>query len=187
MIWQRLALLGVAAVMVLLLVIRGRHNGEQPVVSAFFRVPQPTAWVQVRGAAKYRGTYPLFDNNMTVAVIKMSEPVCGLKGTQLSDTGLPENQRGFLVTIHCPSAGGAGYTTVAPLPPGQCLTLGIPFSLSHASLGELDLVPGIGPVLAERIVVYRQKNGDFRRIEELMQVKGIADKKLEKLKQYLTP
>ncbi len=187
MIWQRLALLVVAAVMVVLLVIRGRHNGEQAVVSAFSVSPQPIAWLQVRGAVNHGGTYPLFDKNMTDSVIIMSEPRCGLRPLQLPDTYRLGGQRGISVVIHCPPSGGAGYTDIASIPPAQCLVLGIPFSLSHASPDELELVPGIGPVLAARIVMLRQKNGDFRQIEDLLQVKGIANKKLERLMEYLIP
>ena len=54
--------------------------------------------------------------------------------------------------------------------------------LNNASQKQLETLPGIGPALAERIVQHRTKNGDFRRVEELMNVKGIGEKKFLRLK-----
>jgi comEA protein len=58
-------------------------------------------------------------------------------------------------------------------------------TLNTASPKELELLPGIGPVLAEGIVAYRQEHGPFKRIDELLAIKGIGPKKLEKLRSYL--
>ena len=49
-----------------------------------------------------------------------------------------------------------------------------PTDLNRASAGELDRLPGVGPVLAARIVDYRAQHGAFRRVEELMAVRGIG-------------
>lgn len=51
--------------------------------------------------------------------------------------------------------------------------------LNKASSAELDTLPGIGAVLADRIVQYRDGHGGFRRIDELKKVKGIGEKKYE--------
>jgi len=54
--------------------------------------------------------------------------------------------------------------------------------LNSASQKQLETLPGIGPALAERIVQHRAKNGNFKRVEELMNVKGIGEKKFLRLK-----
>ena len=59
-----------------------------------------------------------------------------------------------------------------------------PLDLNTASYGELLKVPGIGPVTAERIINYRYEKGNFKNINELMNIKGIGKKTLKKLKQY---
>jgi len=55
-------------------------------------------------------------------------------------------------------------------------------NLNSATLDQLATLPGIGPKVAERILEYRTKNGDFKKIEELMNVKGIGEKSFLKIK-----
>ena len=50
-------------------------------------------------------------------------------------------------------------------------------NLNTATVQELQTLPGIGPVLAHRIVEFRQKKGGFKRVEELLAVPGISERK----------
>src|SRR5262245_19209920 len=61
-----------------------------------------------------------------------------------------------------------------------------PVNLNSASAAQLQTLPGIGASTAQRIVDYRQKNGNFKKIEELMNVKGIGEKSFLKLKPLIT-
>jgi competence protein ComEA len=56
-------------------------------------------------------------------------------------------------------------------------------NLNTASVQELDALPGIGPVLARRIVEFRQKKGGFKRVEELLAIPGISEKKWRVIKE----
>jgi competence protein ComEA len=59
-------------------------------------------------------------------------------------------------------------------------------NINTASASEIEGLPGIGAKTAARIVEYRQKNGPFKKIEELMNVRGIGEKNFLKLKPQLT-
>ena len=61
-----------------------------------------------------------------------------------------------------------------------------PVNLNSASVAQLQTLPGIGASTAQRILEYRQKNGTFKKIEELMNVKGIGEKSFLKLKPLIT-
>ena len=54
--------------------------------------------------------------------------------------------------------------------------------LNRAGAAELDALPGIGPVLARRIVEHRSRNGPFRRVEELRAVRGVGPLLLDRLR-----
>jgi comEA protein len=58
--------------------------------------------------------------------------------------------------------------------------------LNKAYEADLMLLPGIGEVTAERIIEYREKNSGFRSINELLNIKGIGEKKFGKIKDYIT-
>lgn len=58
-------------------------------------------------------------------------------------------------------------------------------NINTADAQTLQELNGIGPTYAERIVAYREENGPFTSVEELMEIKGIGEKRLEKLKPFI--
>jgi competence protein ComEA len=59
-------------------------------------------------------------------------------------------------------------------------------NLNTASSAQIEALPGVGASTAKRIIEYREKNGGFKKIEELMNVKGIGEKSFLKLKPLVT-
>jgi competence protein ComEA len=61
-----------------------------------------------------------------------------------------------------------------------------PININTATAAELEALPGVGPAMAARIVEFRTKNGGFKKLEDLMNVKGIGEKTFLKLKPLVT-
>ncbi|EGX60575.1 DNA-binding protein [Streptomyces zinciresistens K42] len=75
-------------------------------------------------------------------------------------------------------AAGAGPAGAAPA---------APVTLSTATVEQLDTLPGVGPVLAQHIVDYRTRNGGFRSVGELREVKGIGERRFADLRDLVRP
>ncbi|MFD8260602.1 helix-hairpin-helix domain-containing protein [Streptomyces griseoluteus] len=78
---------------------------------------------------------------------------------------------------------GAGAGAVAPAGGGPSA----PVSLGTATVEQLDTLPGVGPVLAQRIIDYRTRHGGFRSVDELRQVDGIGDRRFSDLRARVGP
>ncbi len=61
----------------------------------------------------------------------------------------------------------------------------VQISVNRADSSELEELPGIGPVMAQRIITYREQHGGFSKITELKNVKGVSDKLLAKMLPYI--
>lgn len=70
-------------------------------------------------------------------------------------------------------------------PPDLFYYLDRPVNVNLADSLELQLLPGVGPVLAQRIIDYRQQHGTFRSAEDLDKIYGIGPKTVQKIRHYL--
>jgi competence protein ComEA len=59
-------------------------------------------------------------------------------------------------------------------------------NINTATSSDLESLPGVGPKLAQRIIEYREKNGGFKKLEDLLNVQGIGEKNFLKLKSKLS-
>lgn len=81
--------------------------------------------------------------------------------------------------LSCVIALNASAGSKKKIPPSK------PIDINAATSEELQQLPGVGPVIAQRILDYRKKSGPFRNVDELMAVRGISDKRLAKIKPYV--
>ncbi|HWW75277.1 MAG TPA: helix-hairpin-helix domain-containing protein [Pyrinomonadaceae bacterium] len=78
-------------------------------------------------------------------------------------------------------AADAARVTHATPPPNAAAAV----ALNTASREELEKLPGVGPVLAARIVEHRERFGRFRRVEHLLMVRGIGERRFLQLRPYI--
>lgn len=101
---------------------------------------------------------------------------------------LGRNHSRGAVTVSVPSAMLSALPQTEPAEKATQSTQSVqfPLNINSASAEDLQVLPGIGEVLARRIIAYREENGGFSRVEELMYVEGIGEKRLEEMLEYIT-
>ena len=74
----------------------------------------------------------------------------------------------------------------SPSAPTENLENSFPINVNISTAQQLTALPGIGEVLADRIITYREQYGDFISLEELMDVPGISQKRFDAIKDLIT-
>lgn len=113
-----------------------------------------------------------------VATIAPREPTAMVVAINLA-APLQDGQQVLVPARLVAAAGGQGRAA----PPA----VGGPVSLSSATADQLDSLDGIGPTLAARIVAWRDQHGGFASIDQLMDVPGIGQTRLDAIRSKLTP
>jgi competence protein ComEA len=85
----------------------------------------------------------------------------------------------------CVEVTPAGEYRVGRMSGSRLVSLGLAVDVNTATVEDLEALPGLGPVLAQRVVQYRETHGLFRDLEDLQKVSGVGKQKLARLKPYL--
>lgn len=80
----------------------------------------------------------------------------------------------------------SGPLIVEPVPPEPAIGTGAPVDLNAASAAELESLPGIGPATAAAVIAWRDANGTFTSVEQLLEVRGIGPGKLDAIRPLVT-
>jgi len=91
-----------------------------------------------------------------------------------------------LVLVFALAAVGAAPASAAPAAPKPAASEARPVDLNTADSAALESVPGIGKSLSQRILTFREKNGPFQTVDDLLKVQGVGEKSIQKLRPYLT-
>jgi competence protein ComEA len=138
-------------------------------------------YVHVAGAVRRPGLYRVRDGARIAVALRLAGGPSGkaeLTGTNLA-ARVEDGQQ-----IVVPERGSA---PVAAAAPGAATPPAGPISLASATQAQLEELDGIGPTLAARIIEYRDANGGFRSVEELGEVDGIGEVRLEALRKAVQP
>jgi competence protein ComEA len=137
-----------------------QHSRSQPaeIVLSQTEPPELSGEICIGGAVANPGIYPLREDDTML--------------TLLLDAGVETDADLSHIDLYVPREGEE-----------QSLQK---IDINRAETWLLEALPGIGEVLAQRIVDYRSENGPFRRIEDLLKVSGIGTAKFEQIKDYIT-
>lgn len=132
----------------------------RPGIYSFSR--EPTAWEAINraGGLKEEG---LFKKHLDVVTVKS----------------------GSRLTIEASNDGWANIS-YDRMDGKKLLFFGLPMDVNRATLSDLMFIPGIGETLAQNIIQFRESYEGFRTLEDLKKVKGVGEKRFDKLKRYLT-
>jgi competence protein ComEA len=137
-----------------------QHSRSQPleIVLSQIEPPEQSGELYIGGAVANPGIYALREGDTLQ--------------TLLSDAGVEPDADFSHIEIYVPREGEA--------------SLPQKIDINRAEPWLLEALPGIGEVTAQAIVDYRNENGPFQRIEDLLKVKGIGEGTLDKIKDFIT-
>ena len=158
--------------------------GRENFTPAAFSVPSsPHGYVRISGDVRHAGIYPLSVNMMTMAAIKMADPLSAtMDGLAEADAAAYlDNGMALHVTVR---PNGTMLLTKSQMAANERLVMGVPLDINAMNEADFDRVPGIGPVMARRIAEYRQNNGGTMTVTDLLSIEGIGEKKYNYLLKY---
>ena len=139
----------------------------------------PVVVVDVAGKVKKPGVYKLPSGSRAVDAVTAAG---GAKpGVDLSDINLAH----VLTDGEQILVGAPKISTNSRVKSSKKIKVNGPININSANLAQLDALPGVGPVIAARIISYREKNGPFKAIEELRKVPGMGASKFAQLQSQI--
>jgi competence protein ComEA len=174
---QKRALLVVSILLLVLSIfIVTRGNTEQSVATQLvpITIAEPEIFVDVTGAVNKPGVYSLKGKSRVIDAIKAAGD--SAPGADLSTINLARQLNdGEQIYVDATVVNSFGVRVTKKVASG-------PININRATAGQLDVLDGIGPVIAKRIVEYRKINGSFLTIEDLQKVSGIGTVKFAQIK-----
>jgi len=151
--------------------------------------PSPLV-VHITGAVSNPGVYALPPRSrMQDAIMAAGGLKRGADATLINLAAFVEDGQYLAIpylTVELIYASPPAPMVLQPASRSATIDLDGPVDLNTASQEELETLPGVGPVIAQRIIEYRQTNGPFQTIEDIQKVQGIGPKTFEKMQTLIT-
>ena len=182
-VWHRFIVVALAVAITIPVLVKGRPSVLTTAPAAFSTMSSVVGYVRICGDVRHPGIYPITANLMTVGAIGLAEP------RQAPTVYLPAGSEarplksGDDIRVEL-RPNGSAMISCGSLPTPQRLALGIPLDINAMNEADFDRVPGIGPVLASRIVAYRQNHGGLMAVQELLTIEGIGQRKYFHLSKF---
>lgn len=179
-----------ALLLAVVLVVGGRHvlqagTAQEPVPVAKVESLRPGAGprlvVHVVGAVRRPGLYRLPERSRIADAVGRAGGATRRADLSLVNLAAPVAD-GVQVVVPLRAAPSAAAASAGGETPAQG-----PVHLNSATLEQLDALPGVGPVTAQKILDYRQEHGAFASIDELDAIPGIGPARLEQLREVAAP
>jgi competence protein ComEA len=146
--------------------------------------PAPRVVVHVVGAVQRPGLYRLPDGSRVDDAIRRAGGAKPKAALELVNLAAPvADGQQVIVPARAPAGAAVGPGGTASAAAGDAGAHGGRVHLNTATLEQLDALPGIGPVTAQKILDYRERKGAFSSVEELDAVPGIGPARLAELKE----
>jgi len=175
---KRALLVVFAIVCVISIAVVARGHSQPVVEAAPIVIAPPKVTVDVAGDVKTPGVYELPANSRVMDAITAAG---GTKpGTDTSDINLARIVKdGEQIYVEPAPVANSNFRSS---PTRAVKKKSGPININRATASELDSLPGIGPVIASRIIDYRKANGPFLSVDDLQKVSGIGSAKFAQFK-----
>jgi competence protein ComEA len=184
---RRVLVSGVVALLVLIVAGKFLLRPARPAVPPPVRVAAPAAnapattlYVNVVGAVRRPGLYRLKDGARVADAVRRAGGPTPKAQIELVNLAARIADGEQIVVPRRGLAAAAGGSAGAAVSAG-------PVHLNSATLEQLDALPGVGPVTAQKILDYRQQHGAFGSVDELDAIAGIGPARLENLRGLVAP
>jgi competence protein ComEA len=144
----------------------------------------PRLVVHVVGAVRHPGLYELPSRSRTADAVERAGGATRAADLSLVNLAAPVSDGAQVVVPTRAPAPAGGPSTAAGEAAGAPQG---PVHLNTATLEQLDALPGVGPVTAQKILDYRQKHGAFSSLDDLDAIPGIGPARLEQLREVAAP
>jgi competence protein ComEA len=183
-----------ALLLAIVVLVGGRHllqagtaKAPQPAeAAASVRAEaSPRLVVHVVGAVRRPGLYRLPGRSRTADAVERAGGATAAADLSLVNLAAPVSDGAQVVVPTRAPPAGAGAPPASAGQAGEAVQG--PVHLNTATLEQLDALPGVGPVTAQKILDYREKHGAFSSLDDLDAIPGIGPARLEQLREVAAP